>query len=311
MKIYEYTPGAKLNISSCALALGFFDGVHEGHRRLLQTTKKLAGEKGLLFAVFTFVSENSFKGSEILYSTKEKLELLEAFGVEAVIISHFSSIMETSAEDFVKKSLISDMRCELAVAGYDFKFGKGARGNATLLSDIMQSNKKGCVIESEQRINGEKISTTKIKELLLGGEVESAREFLGVPYFIRGEVKRGNGVGHTLGFPTVNTDFENGKTPLARGVYRTAVDVDGKLYTGITNVGLCPTFKSRALHAETFIIDFEGDLYGKNIRIFFLDFLREEKQFNSPEELILQINVDKNRAIKENGELSWQEIGLN
>jgi riboflavin kinase/FMN adenylyltransferase len=88
-------------------------------------------------------------------------------------------------------------------------------------------------------------------------------------------------------------------------------DIDGKLFNAVTNVGLCPTFEERTLHAETFIMGFSGDLYGKNIRIFFLGFLREEQQFNSPKELILQINVDKNRAIKENGELSWQEIGLN
>ena len=163
--------------------------------------------------------------------------------------------------------------------------------------------------ENASDIHG--ICDADAEELLSAGEVEAAREFLGMPYFIRSKVVRGNGVGHTLGFPTVNTDFENGKTLLKMGVYRTATEVDGKLYNSITNVGLCPTFKSRTLHAETFILDFSGDLYGKNIRIFFLGYLREEKQFDSPKELILQINVDKNRAIKENGELSWQEIGLN
>ncbi len=311
MKIYEYTPNKKLNIPSCALALGFFDGVHAGHRKLLNTTRALAKENGLVFAVFTFVSENNFKGKERLYSTGEKLALLREFGVEAVILSDFADIMELSAEDFVKASLISDMNAEIAVAGYDFRFGRSAAGNAELLSDIMNANKKRCVIESEQQIDGEKISTTKIKELLSEGKVEKAREFLGLPYFIEGEVKRGNGVGHKLGFPTVNTDFEEGKILLAKGVYRTATDIDGTLYSAVTNVGLCPTFAERKLHAETFIIGFSGDLYGKNIRIFFLGFLREEKQFNSSKELVLQINVDKNRAIKENGELSWQGIGLN
>ena len=203
------------------------------------------------------------------------------------------------------------MNAKIAVAGYDFRFGSGAQGDAALLLNTMKSAGLDCVIEKEQKIGKEKISTTKIKELLSIGDVKTARQFLGMPYFIRGEVKRGNGVGHTLGFPTVNTDFEDGKVLLKRGVYRTAIDIDGTLYSGLTNVGSCPTFKERNLHAETFILDFSGDLYGKNISIYFLGFLREEKQFNSPKELILQINVDKNRAIKENGELLWQEIGPN
>ncbi len=301
----------KLEISSCALALGFFDGVHAGHRKLLDTTRAIARKRGLVFAVFTFMAENSFKSSERLYSTKDKLSLLEAFGVEAVIISEFSDLMECSARDFIEKSLISDMNAAVAVAGYDFRFGRYALGDAALLSSVMAENEKDCVIESEQKINGEKISTTKIKELLTAGDVEGAREFLGLPYFITGKVKHGNGVGHSLGFPTVNTELESGKTLLKRGVYRTAVEISGKLFSAITNVGVCPTFKERQIHAETFILDFSGDLYDENIRIFFLGFLREEKQFDSSKELILQINVDKNRAIKENGELSWQEIGLN
>lgn len=311
MKIYEYTPNKKLDIPECALALGFFDGVHAGHRKLLETTRTLAKERGLIFAVFTFLSENGFKSKERLYSTGEKLSLLEDIGAEAVIISDFSGISEISAEDFINGSLISDMNARVAVAGYDFRFGRGALGDSALLANTMKSAGLDCVIEKEQKIGEEKISTTKIKELLASGEVGLARQFLGMPYFIGGEVKRGNGVGHTLGFPTVNTDFEDGKTLLKRGVYRTAVDVDGTLYSGVTNVGSCPTFEERSLHAETFILDFSGDLYGKTIRIYFLGFLREEKQFSSPKELILQINVDKNRAIKENGELLWQEIGLN
>ena len=140
----------------------------------------------------------------------------------------------------------------------------------------------------------------------MAADVKAAREFLGMPYRIRAFVEHGNGVGKSLGFPTLNTPARH----LKNGVYRTATEIDGRLYPSLTNVGVCPTFEARTVHAETYIIDFSGDLYGKSVRIFFLDYLREEKAFSNEKELILQINVDKNRVISENGDMTWQEIGL-
>lgn len=310
MKIYKYIPGEAIP-EKTAIALGFFDGVHEGHRKLLSTAKRISKEKGLTFAVFTFRTVCGIKGNTIIYSDDEKLSLFEDIGVESVILLDFSDISDISADSFIKECLFRDMGCRVAVCGYDFRFGKGRVGDAKLLFDILSSLGAECIIEDEHKIDGEKISTTKIKELLEVGEVGQARLFLGYPYFMLGDVERGRGVGQKLGFPTVNTTLSPERAPLRRGVYRTAVSISGKLYTGVTNVGTCPTFKERAVHAETYIVGYSGDLYGEKIKIFFLGFLRDEKKFSSPEELIMQINVDKNRAIKENGELTWQEIGLN
>lgn len=309
MKIYNYIPGKAIPEAATAIALGFFDGVHAAHRRLLDRARRLAKEMALTFAVFTFPSENGFKGGRPLYSTEEKLALLEKAGVEAVIIADFSEVSEIDAEDFIENSLIADMSCRAAVAGYDFRFGRGAAGDAGLLLKKLSESGAVCEIENEYRIDGEKVSTTRIKEFLALGNADKAREFLGSPYFITADVTKGNGVGKKLGFPTVNTAFKENTTPLAHGVYRTAIDISGRLYSGITNVGICPTFEAREPHAETFILDFSGDLYGQKIRIFFLEYLREEKKFDNPKDLILQINIDKNRVIQENGELLWQEIG--
>ena len=309
MKIYKYTPGTKL-CTDTAIALGFFDGVHVGHRRLLETAEKIAKEKNLLFTVFTFPAENALKGEGVLYSTEDKLEIFEELGVEAVVLADFASVASISAEDFITCSLISDMGCRAAIAGFDFKFGKGAVGDASLLSERLFAHGRECIIEDEHRINGEKISTSLIKGLLSEGRVDEAAVLLGMPYFISCTAEHGNGVGKKLGFPTVNSGFENHLPPIRRGVYRTATEISGRLYNGITNVGSCPTFDERALHAETHIIGYSGDLYGKKIRIFFLGYLREEKRFEDEKDLILQIEVDKNRAIKENGELKWQAIGL-
>lgn len=308
MEIYNYAPGKKA-LSSSVIALGLFDGMHIGHRRLLESARRIAEKRGLNFAVFTFENEGEIKGDS-LYTTEQKLSLLKETGVSAVVLANFADVSHISAEDFVKNSLLSDMDCRVAVAGRDFRFGRGARGDTSLLSDMLARAGAEFIAEDEHSINGEKISTGKIKSLVTEGKVGKARELLSVPYFITSPAEHGTGVGRHLGFPTVNSSFKSGITPLKRGVYRTAAEISGQLYHAITNVGTCPTFTERPLHAETHIIGYSGDLYGKCIRIFFLGYLRDEIKFNSREELILQIKVDKDRAIKENGELKWQEIGL-
>ena len=308
MKVYNYTPGMRVG-KETAVALGYFDGVHTGHRRLLATAKQVAKKNGLLFTVFTFTAGSGIKESSLIYSNEEKLAIFEALGVEAVIIANFSEISGICAEDFVKNCLYRDMGCRIAVSGFDFRYGKDRTGDVNSLTQGLLSLGAQCIVEPEHKINGEKISSTKIKQLLALGKVEDAREFLGSPYQIICKVEHGRGVGKKLGFPTTNTKIGSGRTPLKRGVYRTAVEISGKLYTGVTNVGTCPTFEEREIHAETYIVDYCGNLYEKTIRIVFLGFLRDEQKFNSPEELTMQINIDKNRAIKENGDLSWQEIG--
>ena len=308
MEIYNYTPGMNIG-KKTAVALGYFDGVHAGHRKLLSTAKQVATEKGLLFTVFTFVSEFGIKGSGTIYSNEEKLEIFKSIGVEAVVLARFSDISKTPAESFVRDCLYKDMGCRVAIAGFDFGYGCGRTGNAQTLKASLASLGAECVIEPEHRIDGEKISSTKIKELLSSGNVSEANRHLGFPYQLICEVEHGRGVGKSLGFPTVNTKIDTYRAKILRGVYRTAVEISGKLYTGITNIGTCPTFPEREVHAETYIIGYSGSLYGKKIRILFLGRMRDEKKFDTPEELIMQINIDKNRAIKENGDLTWQEIG--
>ena len=308
MKIYNYSPGMHTP-RGAVIALGLFDGLHIGHRLLIETARRTAEEKGLTPTVFTFRTETLNKGGGALYSTEEKLDLLSDMGVEAVILADFEALMQVSAEDFVKDLLVRDMGCEVAVAGFDFRFGKGAAGNADLLISLMRESGGDAIIEEEHTLFGEKISTTRIKSLLSLGRVDQARECLGAPYFVTASVEHGRGVGKGLGFPTLNLSG-NAASQLGRGVYRCAAMISGELYTAVTNVGTCPTFEERESHAEVHVIGFDGDLYGKTVRVFFLGYLREEMKFDTPESLIMQINVDINRAITENGDKLWQEIGL-
>ena len=141
--------------------------------------------------------------------------------------------------------------------------------------------------------------------------MESANTALGVPYFITGGVLRGRGVGKKLGFPTVNLPHPPGRVKLKHGVYRCAALIDGEIYNAVTNVGTCPTFDLDDSHIEAHLIDFSGDLYDRDVKIYFLGYLREERRFDSPEALAKQIETDTRRTIEENGEKTWQEIGLN
>ncbi len=312
MNIYEYIPGRRLPIGKTAAALGFFDGVHIGHRRLLMRARALSESLGLEFTVFTFPSEsNGFKGVSPLYKSSDKLLLLESLGVRNVIYARLSDIADISALDFIKSSLAGDMNCRAAVVGDDFRFGRDRGGDAELLKSTLCELGAVCEIESEVRLGGERVSSTRIRKLLLDGDAEGAHKLLGLPYFITSEVRSGRGVGRVLGFPTVNISFEDFTPPLKRGVYRTVTDIGGRCCNSITNVGVCPTFDKREAHIETHLIDFSGDLYGKEIRTFFLGFLRDEMRFNNEKELIMQINVDKNTTIQKNGEILWQEIGQN
>ena len=294
-----------------ALALGFFDGVHRGHRELLRRAKERAKELSLPLGVFTFPSEAfSVKaGGGRLYSTDEKLSLLEGLGVEYVILADFDSISGLSPVDFVTRVLVSELNCALSVCGYSFRFGKGAAGECELLSSLMKAHGLESVTVEEQKYQGKTLSTSVIKTALAEGDTDSAARMLGLPYHLRGRVEHGLGLGRTLGFPTVNISLPE-DSPLRSGVYHTAVPVDGKIYNALTNVGSCPTFGERTPHAETTLLDFSGDLYGKTLTVYFLSLLREEMTFASPEALTEQITKDIEKVKEQTRGISWQEIGL-
>ena len=310
--IRSYRYPEKLNIEKSAVALGYFDGVHVGHRKLISLLVREAKARNIPSYILTFADNISItkKTQSIIYNTEEKIKIFESLGVDGVIIADFDSIKELSAESFVCDVLIDALGAEIAISGYNFRFGKEAKGDADTLVELMGSQERSAMILDEQKIGNDSLSSTAIRELLSKKKLEEATRMLGAPYFIEGMVEKGLGLGKVYGFPTVNTQVRE-STPLPSGVYRTAVEIDGKLYTGVTNVGSCPTVKEREIHAETLIADFDGNLYGKNIRIYFLGFLRDEKRFDSIEKLKKQIYLDRDKSIEENGDLKWLETGPN
>lgn len=310
--IRRYKYPEKMNIGRVAVALGYFDGVHVGHRELISLLVREAKAEGLRAYVLTFEDDitQTKKTQSIIYNTEEKIKIFESLGIDGVIVTDFSSIAGLSPESFVYDVLIDSLGVELAISGYNFRFGKLAAADSSRLIELMEDKGKRALVLSERKIDGKTLSATAIRELVTDKRLDEAAKMLGTPYFIDGTVERGLGLGKGFGFPTVNIPMRE-SSPLCPGVYRTAVRIKDKLYTGVTNVGTCPTVKEREIHTETLIADFEGDLYGQDVRIYFLGYLREEKLFDSVEELRDQIYYDKTRSIEENGDLTWLATGPN
>lgn len=308
----ELKEKAKLSVSGCVLALGFFDGVHIAHRAIIEKAGNEAKKLGIPLTVFTFSSSSkALKPEQVrLFTDSEKLDEFESLGADLTVIFDFDLIKNVSKDEFIDKILIEKLNTAVAVCGFNFRFGKGASGNAELLSKKMTERGRKTVTVAEYTENGNSVSSSVIREMLSENKLVSAARLLGKPFFIDGKVTHGLGLGKNLGFPTVNVEIPSEKFSLSNGVYLTAVEISDKLYTGITNVGSCPTFDERETHTETFILDFDDNIYQSKIRIYFIKFLRNEIKFSSAEELIMQINIDKNRALELKKEIQWQEIGL-
>ena len=310
MEKYVYPLTDSFPHQKCALAIGFFDGVHAAHRSLILRTKAEAALRGLPFGIFTFATNSQIKPTaKRIYGDDEKLELFEGLGADFVICADFDSVKEFSPDDFVKKCLVGDIGCALCVAGFNFKFGHRAAGDADALVRFMNECDAEAIIQSEYKTDGKTVSATEIRGLIESGDVAGARALLGAPYFIEDTVTHGKSLGTKLGYPTINMELPRGRVKPARGVYRSVIEIDGKLYAALTNIGVCPTFDERGEHAETYILNFSGNLYERKLRVYLLGFLREEKRFNTIDELLSQIEKDKTQALKENGEEKWQELG--
>ena len=311
MTVYEYKLGEKLPVIECAVAIGFFDGVHLAHRELIAEAVAEAKKLGIKSGVVTFAASSGIKSNTPrIYSSEDRLALFETLGVDIVVVCDFAQIAGMSGEEFVRDTLVRDIGARSVVAGYNFRFGRGASSDADALCEYMADSGGRAIIKEPYLFRGAPLSSTVIRNYLTDGDVESANAALGVPYFITGGVCHGRGVGKKLGFPTVNLPHPSGRVKLKHGVYRCAAVVEGKIYNAVTNVGVCPTFDLCDLHNEAHLIDFSGDLYGKDVKIYFLGYLREERRFDSPEALAEQIESDTRRTIEENGEKIWQEIGL-
>lgn len=286
-------------MKAASIALGFFDGVHIAHQKIIKTAVNFADKNSLLPIVLTFDKSPL----EILYPEKmryittlaTKQKIIESLGARAEFLPVSKDFLNMSPEDFIKEVLVGKYNAKHIVCGYDYHFGKGGKGTTSLLTKMGESLGFSVEILDCEVLWGKKISSSRIRELISCGEIKKANELLGRNFSLEGTVCEGKHLGRTLGFPTANVFFDKLTVIPRKGVYKTTVMTDGKKFPAITNAGINPTVGSEALRTETYIPDFDGNLYEKNITIEFIDFIRPEIKFESIEALRLQIKKDVER----------------
>ena len=280
-----------------AVAIGKFDGVHLGHRRLLDEIL-LAKKRGLAACVFTFDPPPAVffgRDQRVLSTLEEKRRLFEHLGVDFLI--EFPMNRDTAAtppRDFVTQYLVNQLNTRFIAAGPDISFGDRGLGNALLLESMAEEcGFEVRLVDKVRDSLGREISSSLVREAVQRGELESVTELLGMPYSFTGTVIHGNHLGHDLGFPTVNMRIPAEKLLPPLGVYESKVLCGEECYSGISNIGVKPTIGGEDTPLiETYIKDFSGDLYGKELTIELMSFKRPEKRFESIDELRAQLAQD-------------------
>jgi len=295
MRIIRSLDNFKLEPS--AIALGTFDGVHIAHKEVIETVVEIAKTKGLLSVVYTFSNHpkelSAVETPKRLITPDKKIEIIEELGVDVLIIVPFDEFqLNIAAEHFLEHIVLNLINAKHIIVGYDFRFGKNAKGCVNMLEEYQSLHHFALDVIEPIRHKGRIVSSTRIRENLLNGDVESANELLGRKYDIRGKVIHGKHMGRKLGFPTVNLETTYEMSVLKPGVYITETLIDNVIYPSVTNVGFNPTFNQQDFNIETFILDFDKDLYGKVLDVLFIRFISPEVKFESLEALIDKIGHD-------------------
>ncbi|MBM7419827.1 MULTISPECIES: bifunctional riboflavin kinase/FAD synthetase [Chryseobacterium] len=282
-----------------ALSLGMFDGVHLGHKCIIDELKKVGSAHHLETAVLTFWPHPRFvfnpnEDLKLLNTLDEKTLLMEKYGINNLFLKEFDDeFRNLTGEEFVRQILIEKLNVKYLIIGYDHSFGKNKSGNFELLQKL--SKELDFEVEQMEAINihENNISSTKIRNALLAGNILEANEMLGYSYSVSGKVVHGKKLGRTIGYPTANIETENIKLLPKKGAYIVEVLVNNLQYKGMLSVGTNPTVNGDKLTVEVYILDFEGDIYDEKITVKFRDFLHEEIKFEGLEKLIERLDEDK------------------
>ncbi len=296
----EFTPPEGKN---CGVGLGKFDGLHRGHMALINTLLSECQLNELHSVVYTFkmhpghiLRKKLF--TPLIMTVEHKAHVLERTGIGSLYFQDFDEeFSRMEPEAFVERVLVEKMRVKLVVAGFNYRFGYMGRGDAELLKRMGARLGFNVIVIPPVKVREEIVSSTIIRQYILKGRMEKVFELLGRHFSVPGKVITGKQVGRTLGFPTANMLPERYLVMPAIGVYITRTLYQGKWYNSVTNVGRCPTVKQEhEVTLETHMMGFEGELYGQDIEVFFLKKLRNERKFETREDLIHQIQLDIQKA---------------
>jgi riboflavin kinase/FMN adenylyltransferase len=301
------------SISHPVVTIGNFDGVHLGHQHIIRLALDKARERGGKCVTYTFrphpqVALRPGSQVQLLSTYDEKIEILKNLGVDITIEEPFSREFSTiEPQQFFTDVILRRLSTEVIVVGYDFAFGKERHGHLEALGSFCQNAGVELIVVQPQKVGNEIVSSTKIRQYLLAGQVEAANRLLGRPFSYQGIVVKGEGRGRKLGYPTANLKLEN-KLALPYGVYATWAHDGRKRYPSVTNVGVRPTFQKleQELSAlvETHLLDTSLDLYGTTLNVQFMSRLREERKFNGVDALRTQIALDVLEARKQLNQVS-------
>ena len=289
---------------STYIALGSFDGLHKGHLSLINKAKELAQKSNGKSMVFSFRNHplsliKPDSAPKLLMSNEDKTKRLEELNIDIFTLVDFDEkFMKIEPEDFVAL-LCSKYNVSGIIVGFNYRFGYKNKGNTDLLKSLENKYGYKLFVLDAYTYENKVVSSSRIRNEISRGNVEKANNMLSRAYSLEGKVIHGKKLGRQLGFPTANMDFSQSYVLPKTGVYYTNALIDNSLYKGITSVGHNPTVHGNHLTIETYILDFEQDIYDKSLRIFFLKRIRDEKKFNSLEELIEQLNSDKEFAVNE------------
>ncbi|MDF2891435.1 MAG: riboflavin biosynthesis protein RibF [Clostridia bacterium] len=296
MRILNTYEQAGVHKSYC-IALGSFDGVHAGHQKLIEMLEVNAEKLGCASMVYTFGIHprkilRPGKSIYMITSNAQRAEIMDKLGVDVLFLEDFQKIMNLSAEQFFHDILLDKFNVKCIIVGYNFNFGKNGEGNAEKLAQL--GHKYGIKVEvvPPVLVKDKVVSSSLIRHKIHDGHVYEVLQYLGRPYSIQGNVIHGKKNGMAIGIRTANIDIGKEAILPLKGVYITDTRIDNSMYKSVTNIGVNPTFQGKALSLETHVLDFEGDLYNKEIEVYFLKRLRDEISFSSIDALIDQIKSD-------------------
>ncbi|GIO29953.1 MULTISPECIES: bifunctional riboflavin kinase/FAD synthetase [Paenibacillus] len=285
-------------------AIGQFDGVHQGHASVIGSAVRLAGEQGVPSAVMTFhphpkdvMKKGNYEGN--LTPLLEKQELLAELGVDILYVVEFSEAFSKLSPQAFVEGMLLQLGVRTAIVGFDFRFGHKGAGDANMLRQLGGGNMNVEIIPPFER-EGEKVSSSSIRKALQSGELDEANRLLGRPYRLRGVVVDGDKRGKSIGFPTANLRLLDRYVVPAKGVYAVHSFIEGEWVPGVMNLGVKPTFQENvaAPSFEVHLLDFDRDIYGKQMTVDLISYIRAERKFPSIQELITQIQADTETAEK-------------
>nr|WP_315103865.1 bifunctional riboflavin kinase/FAD synthetase [uncultured Catonella sp.] len=297
----KYVLGSDFKLHNTVVTLGKFDGLHLGHRELIDEVLKSSGLTKVLFTFYVNPSGILFdKEMKVIDTNEERKLLTKEFDLDYMIDFPFTKeIIDTSADEFIEKIIYDKLDAKKLVVGTDFRFGKNRLGDVELLEKRSKDFGYEVKVIEKKKMYGEEISSTRIRHLITKGDVKMAGNLLGRHFSFSGEIIHGNHLGHTIGMPTINIKPDNSKLIPSFGVYVSYTELDGVKYKGITNIGVKPTVgKNNEAGIETWLFEFNKDVYGHFAKVNLLDFIRPEMKFDSLEAVKRQVNIDINMVME-------------